>query len=222
MTMPDTNAESQVWTWPTEHLDFPDFEEVQHHIATHPLGLHAIHGYDHSPDWDMLLDCGTEPADPNERVRWRITREAFNAIKPFLKDREEHLKRYKKHRGYHSSLAILRQRDPLYERTMHVMERLMGELPQVVKELAMPTLAREFGPFLRLYQELRPVAHTVENHYHNKRRRSERARAGGSGGSTPEASSREAELRELVRRVKSGGAREGDLLRYIELQGGLG
>lgn len=62
-----------------------------------------------------------------------------------------------------------------------------------------------------------------------ERLESERARAGGSGGqaarpggSTPEASSREAELRELVRRVKSGGAREGDLLRYIELQGGLG
>jgi hypothetical protein len=216
MTMPEFTADHS--ELPLEFLDFPHFDDVQHHIMCHPQGLCAVHGYDNSPDWDALLDCGSEPGDPREKMRWQITREAFDSIKPFLKEREEHLKRYKRQRGYHASLAALKRRDPLYERTMHVMERLMGDLPQVVKELAMPVLTREFGPFLRLYEELRPVARTVENHYHNKRRRTKARQEG--GGATPGAGNGERELRELVSRVKSGGAREGDLLRYIELMGG--
>jgi len=215
------------WEPPIDFLDFPHLEEIQHDLMSHPVGMCAVHGYDASPDWDHLLDCGQEPGDPHQRLRWKHTREAFDSIKPFLKGREEMLGRYKKQRNYQATLAQFQKRDPLYERTMEVMEQLMDELPQVVKELAMPTLARDFGPFLRLYAELRQVAELIENHGHNKKRREHhRERAGDSGngparpsGSESERKSQQEERRALVARVKAGGAREGDLLRYLELCG---
>lgn len=214
---------------PVELLEFPDFEDIHYHLLRHPLGMHAIHGYDSSPDWDRLLDCGCEPADPYQKMRWKHTREAFESIKPFLKEREGMLKRYTKQRGYQATLARLRQRDPLYARTMAVMEQLTAELPHVVKDICMPVLAGNFGTFLRLYAELRSVAELLENHGHHEKRR---ARAGGNGGantsprparhehvgSTPDRHAREAERQALVARVKAGGAREGDLLRYMEIQ----
>jgi hypothetical protein len=62
---------------------------------------------------------------------------------------------------------------------MDIMHKLMGDLPEVVKELAMPTLAREFGPFLELYKELRHLAVAVEScrgHKRKKARKSEDAK----------------------------------------------
>jgi hypothetical protein len=114
------------------------------------------------------------------------------------------------------------------------MEKLMNDLPEVVKELSMPTLAREFGPFLELYKELRHVAVAVEScrgHKRKKARKSEeeklaRESAGwpasglavdGSGREDPAA--RERERLELLRRFKSRQAKDGDLLRYLELMG---
>jgi len=90
----------------------------------------------------------------------------------------------------------------------------------------MPTLAREFGAFLKLYAELREVAEVLENHGHHKKRR---ARAGESRanelshgparhrGSAPDGKDRDQERRELVSRMKSGKAEDGDLIRYMEL-----
>lgn len=207
-----------------ELLEFPDIEDVVSHIARHDDGLCAIHGHHPALDWDALLDCGAEPADPDEHSRWKITRQAFDSIKPFLKEREALLTRYREGRSYKAALATLRRRDPLFERTMEVMERLVDELPHVVKVLAMPTLAREFGPFLDLYKELRPVAVAVESCRAHRRKRArwkDEARRG-PGSVVPGTDRRESaarELGELVRRVRSGGAREGDLLRYLELTG---
>ena len=54
---------------------------------------------------------------------------------------------------------------------MEVMTHLIEDLPGVLKTLAMPTLAREFGPFLELYKELRPVAVAVESCREHKRKK---------------------------------------------------
>ena len=96
-----------------ELLEFLDIEDVERHIVGHDQGLCAIHGYHPAPDWDDLLDCGRPPEDPSERYRWEITREAFNSIKPFLREREEVLTRYRKGQAYKTALAALRRRDPL-------------------------------------------------------------------------------------------------------------
>jgi hypothetical protein len=112
------------------------------------------------------------------------------------------------------------------------MEKLMNDLPEVVKELSMPTLAREFGPFLELYKELRHVAvESCRGHKRKKARKSEeakRARADAGAGQSAHASAssghddpaaRERERMELLDRFKSREARDGDLLRYLELMG---
>lgn len=162
-----------------EILGFPLFDDVEYYLASHPEGLCAMHGYHPAPDWDALLDCGREPADPREHYRWKVTREAFDSIKPFLKEREAHLTRYRRDRAYQASVAALARRDPLYGRTMEIMDKLMGDLPEVVKELSMPTLAREFGPFLELYKELRHVAVAVESCRGHKRKQARRVEEAG-------------------------------------------
>lgn len=209
-----------------EHLEFAPFDTVLGQLMSHPLGLSALHGHDTSPDWDQLLDCGCEPRDPNERMRWKITKAAYDEIKPFLKEREEHLKRYTSQRNYHASLAALKQNDPLFERTMLVMEHYLGKLPQVIKNMVMPVLARDFRKFVWLYEHLREAAVVVENHAHHKRRKEKRKQEGGAGMHAPgtgrtaaDVAARDAERRALVARVKAGGAKEGDLLRYLELVG---
>lgn len=188
------------------------------HLMAHPLGLPALHGYDPSPDWDHLLECGREPADPNERLRWKHTREAFESIKPFLKEREEVLSRYKKQRNYHILLSQLEKRDPLFDRTMRVMEHYMGKLPLVIQRLCMPVMAKEFGHFLELYRHLRGAAHLVENHEHHKRRKRECSNTHHDD-TSKQKTALDQERQELIERVKAGGAREGDLLRYLELSG---
>jgi hypothetical protein len=117
---------------------------------------------------------------------------------------------------------------------MDIMHKLMGDLPEVVKELAMPTLAREFGPFLELYKELRHVAVAVEScrgHKRKKARQREESRqareyaGGGASGNAAESSgsedpaARERERTAILGRFKSRQARDGDLLRYLELMG---
>ncbi|MFP5238279.1 MAG: hypothetical protein ACLGQW_00470 [Acidobacteriota bacterium] len=104
---------------------------------------------------------------------------------------------------------------------MHVMEHYLGKLPEPIRRLAMPALAREIREFTALYNHLRKAAVIVENH--------QRLRSGRNGATTVAdhdgnrfkhrklTQAEQAERRELVRRVKAGGAREGDLLRYLEL-----
>lgn len=208
-----------------EHLEFAPFDAVLGQLMSHPMALSALHGHDTSPDWDRLLDCGCEPHDPNERMRWKITKAAYDEIKPFLKEREEHLKRYKRQRSYHASLAALKRNDPLFERTMLIMEHYLGKLPQVIKNMVMPVLASDFRQFVWLYEHLREAAVVVENHAHHKRRKDKHKqeggdrRAPGTGRTAADVSARDAERRALVARVKAGGAKEGDLLRYLELVG---
>jgi hypothetical protein len=57
--------------------------------------------------------------------------------------REAHLTRYRRQRAYQASAAALARRGPLHERTMDIKDKLMGDVPEVVKELAIPTLAVE-------------------------------------------------------------------------------
>jgi len=140
-------------------------------------------------------------------------RDALERLKPFLKEREEHLARYAKQRDYQTALAALKARDPLFGRTMHLMEHYVGKLPEVLRKLVMPALAREFGLFAEFYRVVRESAWLVEAHLRAGWRKAS------SAPPVPEEQAAPDELAALKRRVKSGGAKEGDLLRYLELTG---
>jgi len=138
-------------------------------------GLHALCGHNPVLDWDSLLDCGPRPRDPAELERWTAGRDALERLKPFLKEREEHLARYAKQRDYQTALAALKARDPLFGRTMRLMEHYVGKLPEVLRKLVMPVLAREFGLFAEFYRVVRESAWLVEAHLRAGRRKASAA-----------------------------------------------
>ncbi|WP_243312271.1 hypothetical protein [Fundidesulfovibrio agrisoli] len=102
-----------------------------------------------------------------------------------------------------------------------MMEHYLGKLPEPIRRLAMPAMAREIKEFTALYSYLRKAAVIIENHQRlHSGKNSARFAAEESGNrfkSRKLTQAEQAERRELVRRVKSGGARDGDLLRYLEL-----
>jgi len=195
------------------------YEAVLAHVQGHPTWQSAMVGQDGGLDWDSLLDHGAAPGDPAGQERWVGARAALERVKPLLKEREARLSRYLKQRDYHAAMALLKQSDHLFERTLHLMEHYLERLPGVLRRLVMPHLASEFGAFAELYRYLRHGAALVEHHAHarsaaTKARAESRPKDG-----EPSPTTREDERAALVRRVKSGGAREGDLLRYLELSG---
>ncbi|WP_173084088.1 hypothetical protein, partial [Fundidesulfovibrio magnetotacticus] len=163
---------------PGEHVapGFVPYQELLRHLWANPSCVNALCGHSPALDWDALLDHGPEPADPAEHAHWSAGREVLERVKPALKQREEHLARYLKQRDYQAGLAVLRSRDPLYEGTMRIMDHYVSKLPEVLRRLVMPALAREFGLFSEFYRVAREAAWLVNSHA-RARRSTARSRA---------------------------------------------
>lgn len=149
---------------PADPLGYLPYGALLERLMGRQSTLHALCGHRQSLDWDQLLDCGPQPADPASLKRWQAVREAHERLKPLLKDREERLTEYARRRDYQAALAELKAHDPLFERTMHMMEHCVERLPQVIRQLALPVLASEFGLFSEFYRHVREGAWLVESH----------------------------------------------------------
>ncbi|MFP5240535.1 MAG: hypothetical protein ACLGQW_11950 [Acidobacteriota bacterium] len=137
-------------------------------------------------------------------------------------------------------LAVLKANDPLFEATYNRLARYIQRLPEKVQRVYLQAVYRTPGAFLDLYihlrtsieNELNKHAFQAEQPDHpapqpDTRARIRRAVAGRMAAPALESAgvleerlggaARSTELAELKARAKSGRAREGDLLRYLEL-----
>ncbi len=109
--------------------------------------------------------------------------------------------RLKRQRARQRKVTILRRTDPLFERATHILEFLLRDMPEGKALSLLGEMDQDPHAFLRHYRNMRSMAANVEHLHHLKNLE------------------RQDELSALKRRVKNGGAREGDLLRYLQLTG---
>ncbi len=206
-----------------ENPRFAPFDHVLHQVRLHPDAGYAICDVEGPSDDELRVDFGPEPEDLDERFHWHVSKRVQANMARILTHQAKQAHAKRKHRGYHVAVRGLEALDPLYERTMDVMQHYLENLPEVLKPLVMPTLARHSPSFLALYQHLRHAAETVENHRHHQgKKRKAASEAAAKNGNQPHsanAAARAAELQALKERVRRGGAVEGDLYKYIDLSG---
>lgn len=95
-----------------------------------------------------------------------------------------------------------------------MLEHMLDILPDTAEYLVKKGTHDNPSLFMELYGEMREWAREVE---HRKLRRKHARPGVQAHAAHAPAGAREAELKALVAKVKSGRAEEGDLLRYIEL-----
>lgn len=114
----------------------------------------------------FVAPLGPAPADPARRRVWEIQR----ALEPEMLRRflpAFHLEqKHKRDQVRRRKLDHLRRTDPLFERSMHILEWI---LPKLSKD-AVRTLERDLAAhphaFVRLYVSLRKLAEDVEHNLH--------------------------------------------------------
>ena len=207
---------------PVENLRFDPFHHILLRVQGHPDAAYAIHDVEGPSDAPLPDDCGPEPVDLDERFHWHVSKRVQSVLGRLLTQQARQAHAQRKHRGYHTAVHGLSANDPLYERTMDIMHHYLEKLPELFKPLVMPVLARHSPSFMALYQELRHAAETVENHLHHQgKKRTARAKTPQepSRADDANAAARAAELQALKERVRRGGAKEGDLYKYLDLTG---
>ncbi len=183
-------------------LPFPSFDAVTAPMLGDHLLMAHLHGHNHrSPSidqTDVLLEAPTRSllggvglagGEHERNEYWRP------------ESAHQRMERHNRTVVRQCKLAVLCHTDPLFERTMRILEFLLHDLPlQAARDMAREMDTSPNG-FMRHYKHARTLAEHVEDSHHRKEL------------------TRQAELTALKRKVKSGKAQNGDLLKYLELSG---
>ncbi len=213
------------------------FEAVLAQLKARPGMLEHLEGIDLDGDAIPDIPAGPGPQEPMAAARWQaMTRDRQRLIQAM---RSRSAKR--KEGNNRILLATLEANDPLFAQVAGRLAQYVQSLPPKIRAAYAQAVERAPGAFLELYTQLRAgmsasvgaggqeAADRTAARAPEPRERIRRAVSGrmsppvleaaGMMGELQAGAGRASERAELVKRVRSGGAREGDLLRYLELCG---
>ncbi|WP_027191912.1 hypothetical protein [Fundidesulfovibrio putealis] len=216
------------------------FEAILAQLKARPGMVEHLEGID--LDGDGVPDIPFQPspqmmADPMGRMQWQA----------MLQNRQRMMQGAQQRRAQRKEvnnqvlLATLQANDPLFDPTYNRLCSYVQQLPHKVRQPYLSAVHRTPGAFLDLYTHIRDgVVRALQRSVRtttpmpqpasdDPRARIRQAVAGRMSAPALEnagimddrlpGATRAAERAALIKRVKSGGAREGDLLKYLELSG---
>jgi len=215
----------------------PPTQAILAQLRARPGMLEHLEGIDLDGDGIPDIPMGPPPMDPMGRMEWQ----AMMQQKQQMAQAAQARKARRKESNNQILLATLQATDPLFGATYTRLTEYIQSLPARVQRPYLEAVERTPGAFLDLYGHLRegilkelraaksPYGAMSQPANADPREAIRRAVAGRMSPPVLESAgvmddrmpgaSREAERAALVKRVKAGGAREGDLLRYLELCG---
>ncbi|MFP5223593.1 MAG: hypothetical protein ACLGSA_14980 [Acidobacteriota bacterium] len=208
--------------------DIP-FDTLLAHLKAQPGMVEHLEGID--LDGDGIPDIPPQPspqmmAHPMGRMQWQaMVQDHQQAVQARQASRVQ-----RKAVNNEMLLAYLRTHDPLFGVVHAKVEAYVKALPLKLQRPVLRAVEETPGAYIDLYKEMRDmVAATMRigggmagRHGQRRSVRRQGAPQLESAGMIDERSpgaTRAAERAALVKRVKAGGAREGDLLKYLELSG---
>ncbi len=201
------------------------FESLVNRLLLYPGMAEHLEGMDLDGDGIPDIPIGPPPSDPGQFMRWRAAMTNRQTMLQAARSRRS----IRKEHNNQLLLRHLRAHDPLFEQVQKKLQDFVRHLPERLRRPFLRAVEETPGAYLDLYREMRGVqqqsrrgADQVRTGYGTLpagvRRNSQTARNEAQPearrGGTPEA-----ERLALVRRIKAGGARDGDLIRYMELSG---
>lgn len=200
---------------PEEFLELPSFEDVARPLFSEPLLMEHFHGRHHGDP--LELNFGPMPEDSALRLRWQVAHEVGQYLqqrfRPVLA-REQGRKRQKA-RG--RKLGLLRQYDPLAERTLHIIAHVLRGLPPTMRRLVERELEQNPHAFMALYSEVREIAEEHEKDRHREKRRAKAQERHDAPSEFPEDDIAAEELAAVLDRMRAGESDDADVLRFVEL-----
>jgi len=215
----------------------PPTQAILAQLHMRPGMTEHLEGIDLDGDSVPDMPMGQPPMDPMGRMQWQ----AMRLHRQQMAQAAQARKAQRKQANNQVLLASLQASDPLFGEIYTRLHRYVQSLPPKVQRPYLEAVERTPGAFIELYAHLRegivkalraagtqPTAMSQPADA-DPREAIRQAVAGRmsppvleSAGVTDDrlpGASRDAERAALVKRVKAGGAREGDLLRYLELCG---
>ncbi|MFP5221101.1 MAG: hypothetical protein ACLGSA_02295 [Acidobacteriota bacterium] len=205
------------------------FDTLLAHLKAQPGMVEHLEGID--LDGDGIPDIPPQPspqmmAHPMGRMQWQA----------MLQNHQQAVQARQARRAQRKAvnnemlLAYLRTHDPLFGVVHAKVEAYVKALPLKLQRPVLRAVEETPGAYIDLYKEMRDMVTATMRiggrmaGRHGQRRSVRRQGAPQleSAGMIDERSpgaTRAAERAALVKRVKAGGAREGDLLKYLELSG---
>jgi len=221
-------------TRPGHAVRLVPFETILSRVLTQPGMPQHLEGIDLDgdgiPDIPPHLLMGPPPAHPMERMQWQTLLE--NRQRQINEARQRRARR--KESGNQALLRTLRENDPLFTHVTRWIENFVDSLPGRISHAVIEQVDKTPGAFLEMYRDLRK--HFIEDFpmlgtaaparpVQGMPARSARPvppdlqRPGLDEDAGTTQAERAAELAALKARCRAGKAREGDLLRYLELIG---
>ncbi|GFK95912.1 hypothetical protein NNJEOMEG_03785 [Fundidesulfovibrio magnetotacticus] len=214
----------------------PPFQDILRAVIAQPGMAHHLEGID--LDGDGIPDVPPPPMDPMARMQWQaMVQNRQLALQAAMARRAK-----RKDVNNNVLLSVLQSADPLFGEIYTRLSGYVNSLPVKVRRPYMEAVERTPGAFLELYGHLRegllselgvnremptpmpqpggadPRAR-IRQAVAGRMSPPDLARAGVLDDDRPARARDAAELAALKSRVKAGQAREGDLLRYLELSG---
>ncbi|WP_243368429.1 hypothetical protein [Fundidesulfovibrio soli] len=208
-------------------------------LAARPGMIEHLEGIDLDGDGLPDIPLGPPPMNPMARAQWQAA-----VANRQRRGQERQVRRaQRKVVNNQVMLAVLKANDPLFGRLYTWIDSFVESLPAPVKQAFLESIDRTPGAFLEIYTHLRehfqggmpsterqqtsPPYNQPQASQLDPRARIRRAVAGRMAAPALESAgvleerlggaARSTELAELKARARSGRAREGDLLRYLEL-----
>ncbi|MFP5223085.1 MAG: hypothetical protein ACLGSA_12410 [Acidobacteriota bacterium] len=202
------------------------FEAVLAQLTMRPGMIEHLEGIDLDGDGvpDLPLDLPSPQmlAHPMGRMQWQA----------MMQDRQHKIRAAHQRRALGRAqrkeinnqvlLAHLQANDPLFAQVHAKVEEFVRTLSPKLQRPFLRAVEETPGAYLDLYKEMRDVVKiSLRLGGHGARRSGPQYQrgVGQDGDEGQSVAARSAERAALVKRVKAGGAREGDLLRYLELCG---
>ncbi|WP_243311931.1 hypothetical protein [Fundidesulfovibrio agrisoli] len=205
-------------------------------LAARPGMIEHLEGIDIDGDGLPDIPLGPPPMNPMARAQWQ----AAMANRQRRGQERQVRRAQRKVLNNQVMLAVLKANDPLFATTYNRLASYIQRIPEKIQRVYLEAVDRTPGAFLDLYIHLRtaieydlskPVNNAMPQDRQpdetDPRARIRRAVAGRMAAPALESAgvleerlggaARSTELAELKARAKSGRAREGDLLRYLEL-----
>lgn len=211
------------------------FQAVLADLKMRPGMVEHLEGIDVDGDGVPDAPLGPPPMDPMGRMQWQNLMAQRQRMLQAARQRSAQ----RKARNNQIMLAVLQANDPLFEATYTRLCSYVQRLPEKVQRPYLEAVERTPGAFLDLYVHIREGMERALNVSTTATQPMprpgdadprERIRQAVAGRMSPPAlesagilddrlpgATRAAELAALKARCKAGRAREGDLLRYIEL-----
>jgi hypothetical protein len=235
-------APSQIAAQPARSL--PPMQPILAQLMARPGMIEHMEGIDLDGDGVPDAPLGPPPMDPMGRTQWQN----MMAQRQQMMQAAQARRAQRKAVNNQAMLAVLKANDPLFDRVYGWLDSFIESLPQKVKRTFLASIEQTPGAFVEMYSHLRDhlIGEVRRIQYGQPSGISPMPRPGNAdprarirqavaGRMSPPAlesagilddrlpgAARSAELAALKARCKAGQAREGDLLRYIELSMGDG